>query len=35
MVRKAWLVCGILASFLYAAMTLIVGMLWDGWTHQA
>jgi len=31
MVRKAWLVCGILASFVYVAMTLVVGMLWDGY----
>jgi hypothetical protein len=34
MVRKGWLVCGILASFLYVAMTLVVGMLWDGSAHQ-
>jgi Protein of unknown function (DUF998) len=32
MVRKTLLVCGILASFLYVAMTLLVGMLWEGYS---
>ena len=32
MVRKALLVCGILASTLYVAMTLVVGMLWEGYS---
>lgn len=32
MVRKTLLVCGILAAFLYIAMTLFVGMLWAGYT---
>lgn len=35
MVRKALLVCGILASFLYVAMTLLVGMLWEGYSSAA
>jgi len=26
--RKAWLVCGILSSLLYSAMTVFIAMLW-------
>jgi hypothetical protein len=32
MVRKGLLVCGILASFLYVAMSLFVGRLWEGYS---
>ena len=35
MVRRALLVCGILAAFLYVAMTLLVGMLWEGYSSAA
>src|SRR5512145_1842455 len=35
MVRKGLLVCGILASFLYVAMTLFVGMWWEGYSSAA
>jgi hypothetical protein len=35
MVGKTLLVCGILASFLYVAMTLFVGMLWEGYSSAA
>ena len=30
--RRLWLTCGILAAVLYVAMTLFVGMLWDGYS---
>src|SRR6185369_1376941 len=30
--RKALLTCGILGSVLYVAMTLLVGLLWDGYS---
>jgi len=29
--RRAWLTCGILAAALYVAMTLAVGLLWNGY----
>jgi hypothetical protein len=29
--REAWLACGILAAVLYIAMTLFVGVLWEGY----
>jgi hypothetical protein len=32
MARKALLACGILAALLYVAMTLFVGLLWDGYS---
>lgn len=32
MVRKMLVLCGILASTLYVAMTLFVGMLWEGYS---
>jgi Protein of unknown function (DUF998) len=35
MVRKTLFVCGILASLLYIAMTLFVGMLWEGYSSTA
>jgi Protein of unknown function (DUF998) len=35
MVRKTLLVCGILAAFLYVAMTLLVGLLWEGYSSAA
>jgi uncharacterized protein DUF998 len=35
MVRKTLLVCGVLAAVLYVAMTLFVGLLWDGYSSAA
>jgi len=35
MVRKALFFCGILASLLYVAMTLFVGMLWEDYSAAA
>ena len=35
MVRKTLLVCGILAAVLYVAMTLFVGLLWEGYSSTA
>jgi len=35
MVRKTLLVCGILASLFYVAMTLFVGMLWEGYSSAS
>lgn len=35
MARKTLLVCGILASVLYVAMTLFVGILWEGYSSSS
>lgn len=34
-VRTSLLVCGILASALYAGMTLLIPMYWDGYSHAS
>ena len=35
MLRRSLLVCGILSSLLYAAMTLLVAMQWEGYSSAA
>jgi uncharacterized protein DUF998 len=35
MLRKAWLVCGILSSLLYAAMTVFIAMQWEGYSSAS
>src|SRR6266545_2147753 len=35
MVQKTLLVCGILAPLLYVAMTLFVGMFWEGYSSTS
>lgn len=35
MLRKALLVCGILSSVLYVAMTALVALQWDGYSSQS
>jgi hypothetical protein len=35
MLRKALLVCGILSSLLYVAMTVFVAMRWEGYSSAS
>ena len=35
MLRRSLLVCGVLSSLLYAAMTLLVAMQWDGYSSTS
>ena len=35
MLRKALLACGILSSLLYAVMTVVIGMQWEGYSHAS
>jgi hypothetical protein len=35
MLRKTLLVCGILSSMLYVAMTVVVGMQWEGYSSTS
>jgi hypothetical protein len=35
MLRKTLLACGVLSSLLYVAMTALIPLLWDGYSHAA